>query len=377
MNLAVSIPETPSNASINRVMVADLPGIPIDAEVKGKKAYHLLSSLALIAYARQYQPALKLPIDDAQDTEQARREIPRMVNDYLQAPDPERRMAAQSIAIRLGRNLGHILLTLHRGDTVNQEARPDWSTKEWAHWATISRVYLGGGMMSGTLGEYIAHHAREFLADIACSECPEVQLTPYPIGMATVGAGRYLPSTTRHALCFDFGHTLAKRTQLTYTKGTLTQLHTFSPIPTPWSWHNDPAAKHAIEPRDVLAFVVHTVTQTLKTSQSRGVPLDPNLMLSVAAYVHGGQLGGNGVYATMNHLAEDVGALLTQAIREHTGQQLTMHLIHDGTAAATVHAGKPNTAVLVIGTAIGVGFPPTNAQSLRPVDYTILHQIQT
>jgi hypothetical protein len=34
------IPETPGNASINRVMIVDLPGLPIDAEVRGQKAYH-------------------------------------------------------------------------------------------------------------------------------------------------------------------------------------------------------------------------------------------------------------------------------------------------------------------------------------------------
>ena len=44
------------------------------------------------------------------------------------------------------------------------------------------------------------------------------------------------------------------------------------------------------------------------------------------------------------------------------GQQLGYHthidFVHDGTAAAKAYAGAANTAVITIGTALGVGFPP-------------------
>jgi hypothetical protein len=41
-------------------------------------------------------------------------------------------------------------------------------------------------------------------------------------------------------------------------------------------------------------------------------------------------------------------------------------LIHDGTAAARAYAGEMRAAVITLGTALGVGFPPTSG-GLRPI----------
>jgi hypothetical protein len=368
------IPETPDNASINRVMIVDLPGLPIDEAVRGRKAYHLLSSLAVVAYARNHQSALKLPEAYAEDSEQVRRQVPLFIEECLQSPDAEARRAAQAIGRRLGRNLGHILLTLHRGDAVNQAARPDWTEVEWTHWQAVRRVYLGGGMMRGQLGNLVIRHARAFLAEVGYAGQPEVWRTPHPHNMAIVGAGRYLPPTAHQALCLDFGHTLIKRARLNFEQGTLKGLHTSAPLPAPWDWRNEPdavnqAVKDADGPHYVLDFVGQAVAQTFEENKKAGISPDPDVMLCMAAYVRGGRLLGNGIYATMSTLAEDVRPLLSEAIAAHIGHDLKIHLIHDGTAAAAVHAGEPNRAVLVIGTAIGVGFPPATEALLRPVAF--------
>ncbi len=368
------IPETPDNASINRVMIVDLPGLPIDEEVQGQKAYHLLSSLAAVAYARDYREALKLPEAYAQDTEQVRRQVPLFIEACLQGTDVEARRAAQAIGRRLGRNLGHILLTLHRGDAVNQAARPDWTAAEWAHWQKIQRVYLGGGMMSGHLGALVIRYARVFLAEVGYTGHLDVRRTPHPHNMAIVGAGRYLPPVTNQALCMDFGHTLVKRARLTFEQGALKAMPLSPPVPAPWDWHNDPnavaqAAKERGGAHYVLEFVSQTVAQTFEENKAEGIQASPDVMLCMAAYVRGGRLLGNGIYATMSTLTADVRPLLSEAIAQQIGCDLNIHLIHDGTAAAAVHAGEPQSAVLVIGTAIGVGFPPAQEAHLRPVAF--------
>jgi hypothetical protein len=43
----------------------------------------------------------------------------------------------------------------------------------------------------------------------------------------------------------------------------------------------------------------------------------------------------------------------------------SLALLHDGLAAASVYAGRPRTAVLTLGTSIGVGYVPP-ARGLRP-----------
>jgi hypothetical protein len=46
---------------------------------------------------------------------------------------------------------------------------------------------------------------------------------------------------------------------------------------------------------------------------------------------------------------------------------LRFWLVHDGTAAAALHAGTAEGAVLVIGTALGVGFTLPTETGLRAV----------
>lgn len=45
---------------------------------------------------------------------------------------------------------------------------------------------------------------------------------------------------------------------------------------------------------------------------------------------------------------------------------LDVRLLHDGTAAASAMAGEAHAAVITLGTALGVGFPP-GAGSCRPL----------
>ena len=88
-------------------------------------------------------------------------------------------------------------------------------------------------------------------------------------------------------------------------------------------------------------------------------------MLCIAAYVREGKLLGNGIYARMSLLGEDIRILLAEALAKQGIPAVCLHLIHDGTAAAAVHAGEADCAVWVIGTAIGVGFPEADDKHLH------------
>jgi hypothetical protein len=58
---------------------------------------------------------------------------------------------------------------------------------------------------------------------------------------------------------------------------------------------------------------------------------------------------------------------MTRAIAQTSGLDVRPVIAHDGTASAALHAGEVDTAVLVIGTAIGVGFPPDSSEGLCPI----------
>ncbi len=373
--MTVVIPFTPPHVSINRVQIVDLPGLPVDEEVRGQKAYHLLSNLAIINYARQLAPALDLPPAYLQDTPQTRRELPRFVDSCLNSPNAGARAAAETIARRLGRNLGHILLTLHRGDAVNRQARPDWSADDWDKWGRVERVWLGGGLMSGQLGELIARHARACLAQMGYADKPSVELSPFRQAMTILGAGRCLPASARHALCLDYGQTSVKRACLNLEEGTLVGASHYPSLAVEWDIDNLPIAPTLEMGQRVLAFMADALAQTWNESVAGSVIPGDDVMLCVAAYVRDGQLLGNGLYATLMLLGEDARALLSDALWTQSGCRVRVHLIHDGTAAAALHAGQPASAVFVIGTAIGVGFPPLEASGLRPLSPVLRQNI--
>jgi hypothetical protein len=365
------IPITPSHVSVNRVHIVDLPGLPIDDAVRDRQAYELLSSRAVIRYARERAEALHLPAAYAQDGVQTRLELPRFVDACLSGSDERIRTAAQAIGRRLGRNLGHVLLALHRGDAINRAARPDWMDRDWERWAGIKQVWLGGGMVSGRLGEWIVTHARIFLAQAGYAGRLQVALTRYPAVATLLGAGRYLPATTCHALCLDFGHTCVKRAGLVFENGTLTRLHCYAPLLTGLDWLSAPCDPNPGTGRWVLDFMAGAVARTLDESRADGLSPGADLMLCVAAYVRDGRLLGNGLYANLSTLSDDARLLLAGTIGARTGRPVRVHLIHDGTAACAVHAGEPHTAVILVGTALGIGFPPPDAHRLRPLAATL------
>ncbi len=363
--MGISIPSTPPHVSVNRVRIVDLPGIAVDGEVRGKMAYDLLSCRAITQYAREQAEALGLPPAFAQDSAHTRVELPRFVDGCLVASCAVVRRAAQAIGRRLGRNLGYILLALHRGDEANREARPDWTAADWDRWAWIRQVWLGGGMVSGQLGQLILHHARAFLDESGHGGCPQVELSPYQGDMALLGAARYLPPCACHSICLDLGQTLVKRACLTATRGTITQAHHYSPLAPNWDELGEPGFPDAARGQQVLDFVVGAIAQTIE--ESEGDRLDPgeDVTLSVAAYVRDGRPLGNGLYAQMAALAADTQGLLADAVSGRTGKKVRAHLIHDGTAAAALYAGARQAAVITVGTALGIGFPPVSDEGLR------------
>jgi len=365
--VTIPIPFTPPHVSVNRVKIVDLPGLPVDDEVRGQMAYRLLSSLAVTRYARERAEALELPAVFAHDTTQTRLELPRFVEGCLSSPHESVRTAAQAIGQRLGRNLGYILLTLRRGDTVNRAARPDWTAEDWEHWAKIERVWLGGGLMSGALGELIVRSARDRLAEYGYAGQLQVECSPYGEMMAVLGAGRYLPASTRAALCLDFGQTTIKRACLEFEDGVMVRVRRFESLARDVDELPTTATPGPDAGRKVLGMMREAIAQTLDEAVARGITPGADLMLSVAAYVQGGRLLGNGLYASLNALADDARPLLADAIHAQTGQVMRVHLIHDGTAACTLYAGIQNAAVIVVGTALGIGFPPTTDSDLRPL----------
>lgn len=333
-------------ASLNRVRVVDLPGLALDSEVKGKTGYELVSTKALARLVRER--ADELGLDPAMEDHALCLALGRC----LASKEAGVLGAAEQVGQRLGYNLGCLLLTLKRGDSINRAAREEWDDSYWRHWGGIRRVWLGGGLVSGQLGLLVQERALAFVRESGIGDL-DVRLSPYALALPLVGIARRAPPGCDRALALDFGSTAIKRAYAIYRQATLVELRLLPPWPTGW-----------VDGGDAGHFLERMVSAVADAWRAAGEPSSCPVLISVAAYVQDGHpmAAQGGVYMQLRRITDNLQAELARRIGARLGFVVDVLLSHDGTAAAAAHAGEQDaaviTAVITAGTALGVGFPP-------------------
>ncbi len=345
------------DASLNRVRILDLPGVALPPEVCGALAYDLLSATALADHVRSRAGQLGLGAVNATEPDV----LLRRFDECFEHPDAAIRAEAEGVAQQFGAYLGYVLLTLKRGDRANRAVRPEWGDSHWQHWASVTRVHIGGGVVAGRLGPRLVAHAAQTLRDAGINDCC-VQLARWPTLLPLVGAARAMPPAGPPAVVLDFGHSFIKRARAEYHHDTLTALHLLPALPTP------PTELTAEGVGRLAEYLASVVAESTCEAAEPGVALAPTVVVSLAAYVRDGQpMPRTGdPFAAMSAIAGNLEIWLSQRASERAGQPLEVALLHDGTAAACACAGEERTAVITMGTALGVGFSPS-ADGLRPI----------
>lgn len=310
------------NASINRVKIVTAPGLP--TALSGKTAYELLGRHIIVQEIDKHFPEL-INLPDP---------IPEFERRYVVKVHPE----GSNIAQQMGTGLAWLLFTLKQGEQENRAARPEWDDSYWSHWASIEHVILGGGMVAGALGRRMIETARFALDDLL-----SVEIAQHAPSLPLLGAALKTNSTSNAALVFDFGGTAIKRGLILVHEKKLLR---FPSIAVPQS----------LEPAQLLDVMVDAIVDTWRMAQRNDFAL--HITASIANYVQGCQLAADTSYGRLRTLADDSCALIAREVSRKLGQAITITLMHDGTSAAYVYAGSPKTAVITLGTALGVGFPP-------------------
>jgi hypothetical protein len=326
-------------ASINRVRIVDLPGVKLPADVKGKTAFEFCSQAAFAASIRSQAAALDLA-PDADDAE-----LPPMLAARLEdARDPVRQ-TARAIAEDFGRRLGVVIATLKRGDEPNQRARPEWDGSYWRHWRSIRRVWLGGGLVSGALGGPICEQVLLILRQAGVHDC-DVRAYARPDILPLVGAAREVMTSAGAALVADFGQTNIKAGVAMYEDGRLRRLEVLNSQPS--------VARDA----DVAESMARLLAE-LYSAEATRLALGPEIGVCIASYVKDNHLYGytRTPFWALHSDVTNLGCWLSQRISALVGRELRVRLLHDGSAAAATFAGERHTAVVMVGTALGSGFP--------------------
>jgi hypothetical protein len=354
---------TPS-ISLNRVQIVDLPGLDpaIVPQVKGKTASQLVSATVLAQLIRQRAERLQLNphLDD--------HALCMVLDQCLTSPDVAVRTAAEAIGQRIGRNLGYVLLALHRGDALNRAARAEWDDSYWDHWHGIKRVWLGGGLVSGWLGPLVSK-GTEALVRAAGVDDYAVQVSPHAAALPLLGAARYAPPACQTALVLDFGQTMIKCARAIYENDALVELRLLPPHPTRW----DEIKQASDDPVQQATRLFNRIVSVVATNwHSAGMPPSSPILASVAAYVQDGHpVVARGAYGQLRHITDNLQTELGRRLGAQLGDAVDISLIHDGTAAAATYAGAKNTAVIMMGTALGIGFPP-QVDDLRAIRFKLM-----
>ena len=350
-------------ASLNRVRIVELPGVAVESDVLGRTGYELLSARALADIVRQHADPLR--IAEERDTETAAL-LPRF-GLCFEDGDSAVRAAAEAVARQFGRRLGYLILTLRRGDAANRRARPDWDDRYWAHWATITTIRVAGGLVSGSLGPPLVEHAAHTVADAGMTDC-SVRLASWPALLPLIGAARTPGSEDQATLVFDFGHSFVKRGYALCDGGTVSELRLLPSLPSSGTASLGDTNSAQAQARRLDESMASVMADSWRRCRALGQVLAPTMVVSIANYVRDGQpLPRQGsMYATLAALSDNLARWLSERVSNQVGWPVDVVLLHDGTAAARTYAGEANAAVVMLGTALGVGFPPP-ADLLRPI----------
>jgi hypothetical protein len=120
----------------------------------------------------------------------------------------------------------------------------------------------------------------------------------------------------------------------------------------------------------IMADTIHEWMNSIRAVEP-SINLAPTVLCSVAAYVEDGEpvRMDRGAYTSLHRLSPDIRAWFCAQIGAAVGTPrgaVEIEFVHDCDVAACALAGRPNAAVLMLGSALGVGFVPP-AEGYRPL----------
>lgn len=342
-------------ASLNRRVVIPLPGIDLDWA--GKTGWELCSTPALTRLVQSRAPELGLETTPSDD-------LPLRLNDLLDSADDGVRSAARWIAETHGRRFGCLIASILLSPARLSAPPSGWEEAYLGHWrAEVRQIVLGGGLANGRLGELTAAAAE--MALHACGITGlSLRAAAYPSYLPLIGVARSIaPGSWRTAAVADFGGTWAKCGLAFFgADGVLEALRILPPV-------SIAAFTSPGKTSQLAAAMAAILAETVQAAGAQA-DLSPHVVGSVAAYVVDGQpvqpTERAGPYSWLREISADLCGWFSACIAETCGRPVRFHFAHDCDAAAASQAGQEKTAVIMLGSALGVGFAPPATQ-LRPI----------
>jgi hypothetical protein len=328
-----------TDASLNRLVIAGPPGVP--GRLEGREAHAILSAEAVAALAADHRLAV------------GREAIADDLGAALRTSDPRGRAAARAIAAEVGLRLACVLSTLRDPGTAAAQGWSPWRRSYLRHWAAVEEVHLAGGLLADDAGPAVAGETGAALVRLGVPT--RIALMPWPAWAALIGAARRLGGEAGEVVAVDLGGSRVKTALVRVLPGAAVEPTRLATTPVPFA-QPCPPSRETLE-----AFLVGVLAATARDAERLGARVR-GVAISVACYLdHSRRCANRGVYANLPDLGDDSWRRRAEGL---FGRPVDLGVVHDGTAAAASvpgPGGEPG-AVLVLGTALGVGFPPPGPQ---------------
>jgi hypothetical protein len=316
-------------ASLQRVVIAGLSGVP--ADIAGRPAWEICSRDALTELVVE---AAGLPAPEPQ-------RLSDQLGELRWSRDPEVGERARRVLHAYGVRLGALLATLKHPGTPTEQGSTPGRLAYLEHWLGIPRVWLGGGLLAGAGAADIVEGAEQLLA--RTGTVLDLQVAPSPTLLPLAGAALSAEPVDGRAVVADAGHSRIKAGVAVIDRGGLTALETLD------SWPTRPDGG-----REAVEAVLVSALAAAASALGGGQECHRRIVVSIASYLDGGAAvdDGRSIYGgiTPGRVSELVGA--------RTGSDFSVDFVHDGSASALGIADPGVSAVITVGTWLGIGFTP-------------------
>jgi hypothetical protein len=316
----------------------------VPPRLAGQRAFAILSAPAVAEVAGSHGVAV------------ARDAVADDLGAALRAADPGRRRGAMAAAAEVGLRLACVLATLRNPGTASAQGWNPWRRAYLRHWAAMGEVHLAGGLLAGDAGQAVVDQTRATLARLDTPT--RTALMPWPARAALIGAARRLGAEAGDVLALDLGGSSVKTALVRVAPGGAAELTALTTTRVPVDPEENLPSEALAE---FLAGILETAAGDARSLGAR----TRAVAISVACFLgRDRRCADRGIYANLPVLRDEA---WRRRLGELVGRSVELGVFHDGTAAAASLPGDGGApgAVLVLGTALGVGFPPAGLPAWR------------
>ena len=346
-----------STCSVNRIRLAKLPIYGVDDSIEGLSVQEFFNVKLVIAEIKANAEGLHIDVESTDE-----KALPKLLAEKaVDISDSSGSELAKNIMKKFGRRLGMFLLALKLSEKENRAARSDWNDEHWEYWQQLDDVILVGGLASGIFGDTMKECVKEVFA--------RAGVKPYNVltydnsqHVAVLGCASCIKQQDGVFVVMDLGQTNMKRSFVVKSGGEVIKLEKLETFPSKYmEWNIPDKAEERRQAAELHRYIVSAAEQAYREAESMtGCEPGGEIVISVASYVVNGKLNDNrSGYAKLCILGDNYAECLGYELSGRLRRNISVKLVHDGTAVALNFRSKKNTVCLSVGSYFGVGFPET------------------